>query len=195
MNNNTQNSNTTNDRDAMMRAILSGQVGLTKKVETRIDTAAATAHSERDAMMRALLGGQAKSAKRSDDNHAATRKHITDEHTATRQHISDEHMATRDTLRAEIRSLDTGAKAWVGIAAIVVGIIAGLVAGYVMYPAMVQFFCWTVDTAGNSVQVADYALKLIGAKTAMVFGALACGSVFAWLTAEIASIIAHRGRS
>lgn len=127
--------------------------------------------------------------------HAAKKlkSHTTAEHEATRTRIGAEHSDTRshiDRRTADIiRECGQHRMAtWAIIVSIAVGILAAIGAGIICWPSVSNYLCWTLDSAGNRVQVANLAEATTYAKLLNCVLSGAIGILAGWAASAICDL-------
>lgn len=136
----------------------------------------------RDDMARqaeAILAGTGRAGKKVCD-------HVTADGDATRSHID---RRTDDIIDACGR--DRMAP-WMVIVGALVGVLFAVASGFLCWDIINQYLCWTMDTAGNVVQVANYATAVKYAYLLDGIIAVAVGALAAWATSTICSCLGNR---
>lgn len=119
--------------------------------------------------------------------------HTTAEHEATRASIHDEHSTTRNHIDRRtadiIRECGQHRMAtWAIIVAVAVGILAAVGAGIICWPSVSNYLCWTLDSAGNRVQVANLAEATTYAKLLNCVLSGAIGILAGWAASAICDL-------
>ena len=77
---------------------------------------------------------------------------------------------------------------WAIIVSIAVGILAAIGAGIICWPSVSNYLCWTLDSAGNRVQVANLAEATTYAKLLNCVLSGAIGILAGWAASAICDL-------
>ncbi len=81
---------------------------------------------------------------------------------------------------------------WMVVVSVLVGVLFAVATGFLCWDTIHQYLCWTIDSVGNTVQVANYSVAVKYAYLLDGIIAVAVGALAGWATSSICGYFGDR---